>query len=118
MTKIAALILARGQSARLRDKHLIIVNDKPLIQYTFEYAKASPSVTDIICSSDSKKILELSRSFGIKAIERPAEFARDDSPIIDAIEHALLCYKNDNGLLPEITVILYGNVPIRGTSIA
>lgn len=115
--KVLGLILARRHSARLKDKHLIVINGKPLIQYTFEYAKKSPILDDIVCSTDSKKIADLAKFFKIVVIRRPPELARDDSHIADAIEHALLRYKADNGFLPDATVILYGNVPCRGSTI-
>lgn len=89
----------------------------PLIQYTFEYAKRSTAVDDVICSTDCKGIASLARTCEIDVIKRPAELASDTSHIIDAVEHALLQYKKNKGILPEITTILYGNVPYRGTTI-
>jgi len=115
--KTLAVILARKNSKRLKDKHLILIDGKPLIQYTFEYAKKSPSLDDVVCSTDSDKIARLAKSFGIETIKRPDEFAKSGSHIIEAIEYTLLQYNLKNGFLPEVTVVLLGNVPIRGSTI-
>lgn len=112
-----AIILARKQSRRLKNKHLITVKGKPLIQYAFEYAKGSKALDDIVCSTDSERIAKIAKSSGIDVIKRPARLARDDSHIIDSIEYVLLQYRASKGFLPEVTVILYGNVPYHGTAI-
>ncbi len=115
--KTLAIILARKNSKRLKDKHFILIDRKPLIQYTFEYAKKSPSLDDVVCSTDSDEIAHLAKSFGIVTIKRPAEFAKSSSHIIEAIEYTLLQYSRKNGFLPKITVVLLGNVPVRGSTI-
>ena len=117
MKRNLAVILARKNSRRLKNKHLVTVGGKPLIQYTFEYAKASRALNDIVCSTDSEEITRLAGAFGIDVIKRPSRLAMDGSHIIDSIEHALLQYEAGKGFLPEVTVILYGNVPLHGTSI-
>lgn len=115
--KTLAIILARKGSSRLKDKHLIIAGGKPLIQYTFEYAKNSPSLDDIVCSTDSEEIARMARPFGIETIKRPAKLARSNSHIIEAIEYTLLRYKEKKDIMPEVTVVLLGNVPVRGSTI-
>ena len=116
--KNIAVILARKRSHRLKDKHLIIVDGKPLIQYTFEYALQSRQLDDVVCSTDSDEIASLAESFGIDVIKRPSKFARDDSPIIEAMEYTLLRYGRRQGQLPQTAIILYGNVPYRGSRIS
>lgn len=115
--KKIAIILARQNSKRLRNKHLILVKGKPLIQYTFEYAKDSPELDYVVCSTDSRDIADLAIQNGIEVIRRPAKFASDSSHIIDALEFTLTAFSEQRGFLPETTVILYGNVPHRASSI-
>lgn len=117
LKKNLAIILARKHSSRLKEKHLIIINSKPLIQYTFEYAKRSLALDDIVCSTDCSKIGDLAKLFGISVIKRPSKLAQDSSHIIDAIEYTLLQYQLKKGFLPATTTVLYGNVPYRGTTI-
>lgn len=112
-----AIILARKNSKRLQNKHLILVKDKPLIQYTFDYAKKSKCLNDILCSTDCAQIAHLAQLSQIQVIKRPPSLAKDQSPIIEAIEHALFRYTQKNGFLPGVTIILYGNVPYRSVSL-
>jgi len=115
--KIIGIIFARKNSKRLKDKHLITVRGKPLIQYTFEYAKQTPIFDDVICSTDSDEIGRLAHMCGVDVIKRPADLARDESHIIEALKHALQQYYSKKGYWPEITVSLYGNVPYRKSRI-
>lgn len=108
-----AIILARKNSERLKNKHLILIDGKPLIQFTFDYALRSPSLNDIICSTDSADIARLARLSGIQVIRRPPRLATCHSHIIDAVRYTLRQYYIRKKFLPEITVILYGNVPYR-----
>jgi CMP-N-acetylneuraminic acid synthetase len=111
--KIVGIIFARKNSKRLKDKHLINIRGKPLIQYTFEYAKQTSILDDVICSTDSEEIGRLARMCGVDVIKRPADLARDESHLMEALEHALQQYHSKNKYWPEITVSLYGNVPYR-----
>ena len=115
--KTLGIILARKHSSRLKDKHLIKVGGKPLIQYTFEYAKASPVLDDIVCSTDSDEIAHLAKLSGIETIKRPSRLARADSHEIEALEYTLRRYRHRCKFVPEVTVTLFGNVPYRGTTI-
>lgn len=114
-SKILAIILARKNSQRLKQKHLLPLQGKPLIQYTFDYAKSTPLLDDIICSTDCDDIERFAKSCDISVIKRPSAYAKDSSHIIDAIEFTLSCYFKQHGSYPKTTVILYGNVPIRST---
>ena len=62
--KVCAIILARGGSKGLKDKNIIEMAGKPLIQYTIDVALESKSVNRTIVSTDSQKIAELAISLG------------------------------------------------------
>jgi CMP-N,N'-diacetyllegionaminic acid synthase len=47
---------------------------------------------------------------------RPAELARDESPVIDAVEHALRWFEHDTGAMPEYVVLLQPTSPLRTTA--
>jgi CMP-N,N'-diacetyllegionaminic acid synthase len=84
---IPILILARGGSKRLPNKNLFKINNKPLVQYAIE---ASLKFTnDVYVSSDSDKILNISIKSGAKTIERPSEFAQDNTTSEAAAKHFL-----------------------------
>lgn len=56
MKKIAIIIPARYASTRLPGKPLLLVNNKPIIQYVYEAAKKSKLASCVIVATDDKKI--------------------------------------------------------------
>ena len=64
--------------------------DKPLIAWTIDAALNSKVEMDVIVSTNSKEIADISINYGAKIpFMRPDELARDDSTTIDAIVHAI-----------------------------
>lgn len=62
---------------------------KPLIYYTLQEALKSRYLDGIIVSTEDEEIAEVSKKHGTEVIERPKDLARDESPTIDAVLHAL-----------------------------
>ena len=58
---IVAFIPAKQNSKRLKNKNMRIVNKKPLIEYSINYAKKSKLVNEIFVTSDSDKILKFAK---------------------------------------------------------
>ena len=56
---IYAIIPARKGSKGIKDKNIVKINKKPLIQYSIDTAKKSKFINKIIVSSDSIKYLEI-----------------------------------------------------------
>ena len=80
LMKVCAIILARGGSKGLKDKNIIKMADKPLIQYTIDAALESKSVNRTIVSTDSKKIAEIAISLGADSpFLRPLSVSDDDA---------------------------------------
>lgn len=84
--KILGIIPARGNSKGIKNKNLKLINGKPLIYYTINIAKKSKLISDLIGSTDSKKINEYFRKLGIEVpFKRPGRLASDKSNIIDTL---------------------------------
>jgi CMP-N-acetylneuraminic acid synthetase len=111
--KILIVIPARGGSKGLPNKNIMPLLGKPLIGYTIEAAKESALCDKIVVSTDDVQIAACAREFGVPVIMRPAEYSRDDSPIEQALRHAVLYLKDTEGYEPEMVVWLQANVPIR-----
>ena len=62
------------------------MSGEPLISYTINAAKWS-GVDEVWVSTDSSIIKGLSIQLGAKVINRPSEFAKDDSPSEEALLH-------------------------------
>jgi len=111
---ILGIIPARGGSKGLKDKNILNIHGKPLIAYTVEAALSASFLDKVVVSTDSKKISDVvKRLFDIEIIKRPKEFARDDSPIEEALLHAVEFLKEKRGYAADIVVWLQPNVPIR-----
>jgi len=94
--KCIAVIPARKGSKRLKDKNIKLLNGKPLIAYTIEFAKKSKIFDNIIFSTDSEKYAEIAREYGAEVpFMRPEELARDNSTAIEVIMHSLEWICND-----------------------
>ena len=66
--KILGLIPTRLYSTRLPQKALLLINRLPLIIHTYKRAKLSKKLSDVYICCDDKKILNVAKKFGAKAI--------------------------------------------------
>lgn len=85
-----AIIPARGNSKRIKDKNIKTFNGKPLIYWTIEAALKSKFIDEVYVTSDDKKILEISKQYAAKIIIRPKQLS---GPVIHgdaAMKHAYI----------------------------
>jgi CMP-N-acetylneuraminic acid synthetase len=88
---------------------------RPVIDYTFDHARAAKSLSCVVVSSDSAPILERATAAGFPAIQRPAQLATADASVQDVMLHAMHALEqSDPSFRADALVVLYGNVPIRG----
>ena len=93
--KILCSICARQNSKGLKNKSLKSFNGKPLLIHTINQAKKTKMFSKIVCSSDSKKILNLAKKNKVDLIiDRRKKLANDFSPKKKAIEDLLLKTEN------------------------
>lgn len=59
MTKILCVIPARLQSTRLKRKALALIQDKPMVQWTYEAASACKDFHKVIVATDSDEIAQV-----------------------------------------------------------
>lgn len=115
---ILGIVPARGGSKGVKDKNIIDIGEKPLISYTLETALKAKSLDKVVVSTDSDKIASVvRRSRDVQIIKRPAEFARDDSPIEESFFHAIEYLRQKENFNTEILVWMQPNVPIRKNGI-
>ena len=87
--KILAIIPARGNSKSIKDKNLVKINSKSLIQHVFDTLKKSKKIDEIYCSTDSQKIINHCKKIGLNFEIRAKKFARDNSNISDYLLYIL-----------------------------
>jgi len=83
-------ICARGGSKGVPGKNLKEIGGIPLIVHTIRQALDSKLFDDVVVSSDSLDILEVSKKFGATlTIQRPANLALDTSAKVPVIRHCV-----------------------------
>lgn len=112
--KIYAIIPARGGSKGLIGKNIKPLNGKPLICYTIVESLKSKLLCRVFVSTDSPSIAKISKNCGAEIIDRPEEFARDESPTIDTIFHAIGAIKDVSD--EDIIILLQPTSPLRNAT--
>lgn len=85
-----AIIPARKSSKRIKDKNIINFFGKPIIGTTIKLIQNTGIFNKIIVSSDSKKILSISKKYGADIYLRNKNLSDDKTPIIDVIKDVLI----------------------------
>src|SRR6202050_4246779 len=109
---VLAVIIARGGSTGLKDKHLLPLVGKPVIGYTLAHARASKRLTRIVLSSDSAAVRRVAEREFFETIARPPELAAADSSVQDVLLHALQTVEGRCDFRADAIALLYGNVPV------
>ncbi len=109
--KIIAFIPARKGSKRIKGKNGVLLNGKPLFEYSIEVAKKSKYIDKIIFSTDSKEWLKHAQNLGCEKNElRPKELSGDTSRIIDVMLYEIEKMKLNNF---DAIVLLQPTSPYR-----
>lgn len=112
--KVLTIIPARGGSKGVPGKNIRPVHGKPLIAWTIECALAAKGLDRIVVNSDDDAILALAQGYpGIVARRRPADLARDGTPIVPVVAHALAEEEADGGGPYDAVLLLQPTAPLR-----
>lgn len=88
--KILGIIPARGGTKSVPGKNIKILAGKPLLQYTVDVAKQAKNISKLILSSDDNEIIKIAEQLNLEVpFKRPIELAKDDTPTLPVIQHAL-----------------------------
>ena len=111
---VLAVVPARGGSKGVPDKNLRKVGGLSLIEHSARTAAALSWIDHTVLSTDDEKIAEEGRSCGLEVpFLRPAEFASDISPMVDAWSHAWLASEEHYGCRFDISLLLQPTTPLR-----
>lgn len=114
LVEVLGLITARGGSKAIPKKNVRILAGKPLIAWTIEAASKSRFLSGVIVSTDDEEIAHVSKLFGADVpFMRPAELARDDSPHVLSVEHAVRWLEDKAGHAPDYVMVLQPTSPFR-----
>ena len=91
MKKNICLIPARGGSKRIKDKNLKKIKNLPFIAHAIIKAKKSGIFDKVIVSTDSKKIMNISKKYGaICSTLRPKRLSNNFATIYEVIKFEFL----------------------------
>lgn len=99
---VLGVIPARFASSRLMGKPLADIGGKPMIQHTYESAKKSKLLNDLVVAVDDQKVYEAVKNFGGNAIMTSTEFQTGS----DRIAYVAEQYKG-----ADIVVNIQGDEP-------
>jgi len=109
---ILAIIPARGGSKRLPGKNIKILNGKPLLAHSIEFAQNSEYINKLVVSTDDPNIADVAKQYGAEIIMRPAELAQDTTKTAPVLLHAVDELEKD-GYKPDIIILLQATCPVR-----
>ena len=84
---IIGIIPAKGQSSRLPNKNMSLINGRPMLEYTIEYARQSTRLSKLYVSTEDEAIAAHCRHIGVDVIKRDNSLC-GETPIIDVYRDA------------------------------
>ena len=109
-----AIIPARGGSKGLPGKNVRPLAGLPLLAHAIELAKRSPEITCTLVSTESPQIAEVARKAGgAVPFLRPADLARDETPTLPVLQHAVRWHEEKSGTKVDTVLLLQPTSPLR-----
>lgn len=84
-----AVIPARGGSKAIKRKNLRVIAGRPLLGHKIAALRLVPEITRLVVTTDDKEIAGYCKAHGIEVLDRPAALAQDDTPVAQAVLHAV-----------------------------
>ena len=106
-----AIITARGGSKRIPKKNIKVFCGKPIIAYSIEAALKSELFDEVMVSTDSEEIAEISKQYGARVpFMRSAATSNDFAVTADVLAEVLDEFRN-NGKIFDAALCLYPTAP-------
>jgi len=107
-----AIIPARKNSKRIKNKNIKFFFGKPVISYAIKCAEKSKLFDRIIVSTDSEKIAKIAQKFGAEVpFLRPKKISLDKANTIDVIKHTLN-WLSEKSINPDYVCCIYPVTPL------
>ena len=115
--KVLGIIPARGGSKGVPRKNIKKLAGKPLLAYVLSAALKSRLLTDLVVSSDDSKILAVAKKYGGEKVvlKRPMELAKDNTPDVPVLQHAVRIMEAKNKIRYDLVVMLHATTPLLRT---
>lgn len=110
--KYLAIIPARNGSKRIKNKNLVKINDKTLIDIAINNSLNCKKISKICLSTDIKNPTKIKNNKLI-ILKRPKNLASDDSSTEETIKHAINFFITTKKLIFKNIVLLQPTSPFR-----
>ena len=107
-----AIIPARGGSKRLTRKNLALLDGRPLVAHSIQYALEEPLIRHAFVSTEDPEIAAVASTYGCDVIPRPENLADDMTSTAAVLKHALE-WLTGQGLDTAPVATLQPTCPIR-----
>ena len=112
------IIPARKNSKRIKDKNLLKLGKKNLVEITIDFALKISDKNSIYLSTDSKKIKKISKKYGILCPSlRPSSLSKSNSKSVDVCLHALKNFERIQNRKVKNVILLQPSSPFRSVNI-
>ena len=113
--RVLGIIPARRGSKGIPGKNTMVIDGKPLVQYSIESALRSKLITNIVVSTDDTKIAKIAEAIGVKVLMREATLASDTSNVLDTVLSVLRKLEEKDEQYDAI-MLLQPTAPLRRSS--
>jgi N-acylneuraminate cytidylyltransferase len=111
--EILVIIPARGGSKGIPRKNIQLLAGKPLLAYSIDSARQTPSINRVVVSTDDPDVATVAQQHGAGVIWRPSEISGDTATSESALLHALDYLRDTENYEPELVVFLQATSPLR-----
>ena len=102
-----AIIPARANSKRIKNKNIIKFFGKELIFYSISTAIRARIFDEIIVTTDSTKIANISKKYGAKIyFKRPRHLSENKTGLVEVIKHTIKFLEKKNKKVDTVCCIL------------
>jgi CMP-N-acetylneuraminic acid synthetase len=113
MSGVLAVVPARSGSKGIPGKNIRPLAGRTLVARCADVCGASGVVDRAILTTDDEEIAEIGRQVGLEVpFLRPAELARDETPMLPVIQHAV-AFVEATGMMPAIVLVIQPTSPLR-----
>ncbi|MDP7367010.1 MAG: acylneuraminate cytidylyltransferase family protein [Candidatus Pacebacteria bacterium] len=114
---VLAVIPARGGSKAVPRKNIKKLCGKPLIYYMLSAALQSTMINCVAVSSEDDEILDIANRYGkasdkFTLIKRPKSLARDTTPTLPVVQHAIKKLEKESKKEFDFVVLLHAVSPM------
>jgi CMP-N-acetylneuraminic acid synthetase len=108
------IIPARKGSKRIKNKNIVKINHKPLIEYTLDASIKVFPLKNIFVSTNDKKIIDIAKKYNINFIRRPNSLCKDNTSSEKSILHAIKTIETNRKI--QHIVFLQVTSPLRSSN--